>query len=163
WVSGDHVGGGYWGQNELSAATFGGHLQSGKGPYLRTGDLGFVHEGHLYIAGRLKDLIIVRGRNLYPQDIERTVESSYPSLRQGCSVAFAIDVDSEERLVVVAEVGPDGVLPFDADKVIGAIRAAISEREALNVHAVVLIAPRSLPKTSSGKVQRRATRAAFLA
>ncbi len=164
WVSGPHVAQGYWGNVERSAEVFGARLTAHGGAYLRTGDLGFRHDGFLYVAARLKDLIIVRGRNHYPQDIEQTLESSHPSLRLGCSVAFSVEAKGEERLVVVAEVDHrrNSETPFDADPVIGALRAAIAEEHGLNAYAVVLIAPRSLSKTSSGKVQRRATREAFL-
>ena len=96
---------GYWNRPEETASTFQARLaDSGDGPFLRTGDLGFVHDGELFVTGRLKDLLIIRGRNHYPQDIELTVQQSHPSLRPGCGAAFAVEVDNAERLVIVQEV-----------------------------------------------------------
>lgn len=162
WVQGPSVGQGYWNRLEATTTTFGAHLaDTGAGPFLRTGDLGFLREGELFITGRLKDLIIIRGRNLYPQDIELTVERSHPSLRAGSGAAFAIALSDTEGLVVVQE------LEFrqrpDIASVTQAIRAAIAEAHEIPVYAVVLIKPGTIPKTSSGKIQRRACRAAFLA
>ncbi len=162
WVSGTSVAQGYWNRQEETEQTFHAYLaDTGEGPFLRTGDLGFLHNGELFITGRAKDLIIIHGRNLYPQDIELTAERSHPSLRSGSGAAFAVEVDNEERLVVVQE------LEFRAkpnlEEVIQAIRQAVTEEHEVQVHAVVLIKPGSIPKTSSGKIQRRATRAQFLA
>jgi acyl-CoA synthetase (AMP-forming)/AMP-acid ligase II len=163
WISGPNVTKGYWGREEASAATFRAHLaDSGEGPFLRTGDLGFYHCGSLFISGRIKDLIIIRGRNHFPQDIELTVESSHPILRPGCGAAFSVDVDGDERLVIVQEVKrnfKDANLP----DVVDVIRRAISENHELAAHAVVLIKPGRIPKTSSGKIQRHACRQGYLA
>ncbi|MCY1033947.1 non-ribosomal peptide synthase/polyketide synthase [Corallococcus sp. BB11-1] len=162
WVKGPSVAQGYWRQPEESARVFGARIATGEGPFLRTGDLGFLDAGELYVTGRAKDLIILRGRNLYPQDLEAVVEESHPALRPGCGVAFGVQVDGEERLVVVQEVDPrkwDG----EPAGLLGAIRQRLAEAHEVMPHAVVLIEPGSLPKTSSGKVQRRATRTAFLA
>jgi acyl carrier protein len=161
WVSGPSVAGGYWENPEESARTFSARLQdTGEGPFLRTGDLGFLREGELFVTGRLKDLIIHRGRNLYPQDIELTAERSHPALRPGCSAAFSIEEDGEEQVVLVQELGaaddPRG------GEALEAIRQAVATAHAVQLRSVVLIAPRSLPKTSSGKVQRRACKSAFL-
>jgi len=162
WVSGASVGYGYWHQREETEKTFRAYLSdTGQGPFLRTGDLGFLQNGELFITGRLKDLIIIRGRNLYPQDIERTVERSHPSLRTGSGAAFTVEVDNEERLVVVQE------LEFRAkpniEEVTAAIRQAVTEDHEVQVYGVVLIKPGSIPKTSSSKIQRRACKAKFLA
>ncbi|NOK36744.1 amino acid adenylation domain-containing protein, partial [Corallococcus exercitus] len=162
WVKGPSVARGYWRREEESARVFQARTEQGDGPFLRTGDLGFLDAGELYVTGRAKDLIILRGRNLYPQDLEVVVEESHPALRPGCGVAFGVEVDGEEHLVVVQEVDPrkwDG----DAAPVLGAIRGALASRHEVRPYAVVLIEPGSLPKTSSGKVQRRTTREAFLA
>ncbi|PLZ94164.1 non-ribosomal peptide synthetase [Fischerella muscicola CCMEE 5323] len=162
WVSGLSVGQGYWHRQEETEQTFRAYLKdTGEGPFLRTGDLGFLDNGELFITGRAKDLIIIRGRNLYPQDIELTAEHSHPSLRSSSTAAFSVEVDDEEQLVVVQE------LEFrakpDIDEVTTAIRQAVTEEHEVQVHAVVLIKPGTIPKTSSGKIQRRATKAAFLA
>ncbi|MEH1934496.1 MAG: condensation domain-containing protein [Nostoc sp.] len=162
WVSGPSVGQGYWNRPLETEQTFHAYLKdAGERPFLRTGDLGFLHNGELFITGRAKDLIIIRGRNLYPQDIELTVECSHLSLRSGSSAAFSVEVEKEERLVVVQE------LEFRAkpnlEEVIAAIRQAVAEEHEVQVYAVVLIKPGTIPKTSSGKIQRRATRAEFLA
>ncbi len=161
WVSGPSVARGYWNRPEETAQMFQAQLaDDGSGPYLRTGDLGFLHEGELFIAGRIKDLIIIAGRNVYPQDIENTVEQSHPSLRPGCGAAFSVSDDAQERLVVVHEVERHGT---DLDGVSRAIRRAVAELHDVQVHSVVLLKTGQIPKTSSGKIQRHACRAAFLA
>ncbi|WP_437715402.1 amino acid adenylation domain-containing protein [Sorangium sp. So ce448] len=160
WMSGPSVAMGYWGREEETARTFGARLASGEGPYLRTGDLGLLRDGELYIAGRLKDIIILRGRNYYPQDIEKTAEESHPAVRPGCSAAFSIVVDGEERVVVVAEVNPRSGAP--SGDVAHGVAQAIAEEHQISVHEVVLVEPGSIPKTSSGKIQRYASRAGFL-
>ncbi|BAY15305.1 AMP-dependent synthetase and ligase [Anabaenopsis circularis NIES-21] len=162
WVSGPSIGHGYWNCPEETEQTFHAYLQDTKeGPFLRTGDLGFLHNGELFITGRAKDLIIIRGRNLYPQDIELTAERSHPSLRSGSNAAFAIEVDNEERLVVVQE------LEFRAkpnlEEVTRAIRQAVVQEHEIQVYAVVLIKAGTIPKTSSGKIQRRSCQAELLA
>jgi amino acid adenylation domain-containing protein len=163
WVGGPSVGRGYWKSPELTAAVFQAYLaDTQEGPYLRTGDLGFVKDGVLFVTGRVKDIIIIRGRNHYPQDIELTVERSHPSLRAGCGAAFSVDVSGEEMLVVVQEIERNA-RQQDAYGAVGVIRQAIAEDHELHAHAVVLIKAGTLPKTSSGKVQRRACREAFLA
>ncbi|MFN6484872.1 MULTISPECIES: condensation domain-containing protein [unclassified Nostoc] len=166
WVSGPSVGKGYWNRQTETEQTFHAFLQDieiseASGPFLRTGDLGFLDSGEVFITGRAKDLIIIRGRNLYPQDIELTAERSHPALRLGSSAAFAVEVENEEKLVVVQE------LEFRAkpnlEEVTAAIRQAVSQEFEMQVYAVVLIKPGTIPKTSSGKIQRRATKAEFLA
>jgi acyl-CoA synthetase (AMP-forming)/AMP-acid ligase II len=105
WIEGPSVAQGYWNKTEESRHAFGAYLaDTGEGPFLRTGDLGFLDNDELYVTGRLKDLIIVNGHNHYPQDIERTVEQSHPAIRPTCSAAFSVEIDGEERLIVVAEV-----------------------------------------------------------
>jgi amino acid adenylation domain-containing protein len=161
WVSGASVGQGYWNRKEETDRTFYAYLtDTSKEPFLRTGDLGFLENGELYITGRVKDLIVIRGRNLYPQDIELTAESSHSSLRLGSNAAFSVEIDNEEKLAIAQE------LEFRAkpntEEVIAAIRQAVFDEHEVQVYAVVLIKPGSIPKTSSGKIQRRATRAKFL-
>ncbi|AKQ66397.1 Non-ribosomal peptide synthetase [Myxococcus hansupus] len=163
WVSGPSVALGYWERPEESEAAFGARLaDSEEGPrFLRTGDLGLMRDGELFVVGRRKDLIILRGRNLHPQDLELTVERSHAALRPGCGAAFSIDVGGEERLAVVYEV--DARKPWTAEDVVGAVRRGLSEAHEVQLHTLVLIEPGALPKTSSGKIQRRACRAELLA
>ncbi len=163
WVSGPSVGQGYWNRPEESTQAFQGYLaESGEGPFLRTGDLGFLRGGELFVTGRLKDLIIIRGRNHYPQDIELTMERSHPALRPGGGAAFSIDVDGGEQLIAVHEVERRRQ-PLEVEEVVTALRHAVTERHDVAIHAVVLIRPSSLPRTSSGKVRRYACRERFLA
>jgi 8-amino-7-oxononanoate synthase len=160
WVSGPSVAKGYWKKPKETEETFRAFLkESGEGPFLRTGDLGFLKDGELFVTGRLKDLIIIRGQNHYPHDIERTVEQSDFRLRPGCGAAFSLDGEGEERLVIVQEV--DTREPRNTEEIIDRIRRAVYEVHDLKADAVVLIEPRSIPKTSSGKIQRNACRIAF--
>ncbi|WPB73717.1 non-ribosomal peptide synthase/polyketide synthase [Archangium violaceum] len=162
WVSGPSIAQGYWQRPEETEQTFQARLaDGGPGTFLRTGDLGTLVEGELFVTGRRKDLIILRGRNHYPQDIELTVEQSHPALRPGCGAAFSIEVEGEERLAVVQEADPRKLV--DSDRLIAEIRQRIAEQHEVQLHTLVLIEPGGLPKTSSGKVQRRASRATFLA
>ncbi|AGP41609.1 non-ribosomal peptide synthetase [Sorangium cellulosum] len=162
WVAGASVAQGYWERPEDTAATFEARLATGGGPFLRTGDLGFLSRGELYVTGRLKDLIIVRGRNVYPQDLELTAEQSHPGLRAGGGAAFSVDVDGEERVVLVQELGRGAAASADPAEIGAAIQRAVADRHEVAIHAVALIKPGSLPRTTSGKVQRRACRARFL-
>jgi acyl-CoA synthetase (AMP-forming)/AMP-acid ligase II len=179
WLSGPTVARGYWNRPEEAECTFAAYLaDSGAGPFLRTGDLGFLKDGELFVTGRLKDLIIIDGRNLYPHDIELTVQQSHPALRPGCCAAFSVDGD-EERLVVAAEVErcyqpkrhqpdgeprshPNGRQLLDSTAIVRDIRRAVAEEHDVRVHAVVLMRAGSIPKTPSGKLQRRACQANFL-
>jgi acyl transferase domain-containing protein/acyl-CoA synthetase (AMP-forming)/AMP-acid ligase II/acyl carrier protein/alpha-ketoglutarate-dependent taurine dioxygenase len=162
WVSGPTVAQGYWNRPEETEATLRARLaDTGEGPFLRTGDLGFVQDGELYVTGRIKDLIILRGANHYPQDIELTVERSHPRLRPGCGAAFAVEEDGEERLAVVQEVSREAQ-PGEADAIFAAIRQAVAREHGLEIQTIVLLPPSSIAKTSSGKIQRRACRAALL-
>ncbi|NET54870.1 MAG: AMP-binding protein [Symploca sp. SIO2E6] len=171
WVSGASVTSGYWERPELTEDTFGAYLaDTGVGPFLRTGDLGFLLDGELYVTGRLKDVIIIRGRNHYPHDIELTVEQSHPALNANSSAAFTVVVDGEEQLVVVAEVErryhnrrqvkEQG--NREVDLIAAQIRQAVLEDHQLSVCAISLLRTGSIPKTSSGKIQRQACRNSFL-
>ncbi|HEY0404306.1 MAG TPA: amino acid adenylation domain-containing protein, partial [Pyrinomonadaceae bacterium] len=163
WVSGQSVAQGYWNRPEETELTFQAYLpETGDGPFLRTGDLGFMRDGELFVTGRLKDLIVIRGRNHYPQDIELTVEQCHAALRPGCGAAFSIDVAGEERLVVVQEVDQRRAAELDLHALIENISQAIAEEHDLQAYALVLIEAGTIPKTSSGKIQRHAARAAFL-
>ncbi|HWU86520.1 MAG TPA: amino acid adenylation domain-containing protein, partial [Kofleriaceae bacterium] len=161
WISGPHVAIGYWADREKTEATFGAQLADEPGArFLRSGDLAFLEDDEVYICGRLKDLIILRGRNYYPQDLEHTAEHAHGSLRRGCSAAFPVDVDGEEHLVVAVEVEPGS--QSAADEIFAAIRRDIAASFEVHVHAIALLAAGSIPKTSSGKIQRRACRDMFL-
>ena len=162
WVSGPSVARGYWGLEEETQNHFQAYIApTGEGPFLRTGDLGFLHEGELFVTGRLKDLIIIHGSNHYPQDIELTVESSHPALQPAAGAAFSVTDEGKEKLVIVQEVTRQHRTP-NVDEVVSAIRMAVSEKHDLQVFAIVLVKPMSIPKTSSGKIQRRACKQAFL-
>ncbi|MES1244774.1 MAG: non-ribosomal peptide synthase/polyketide synthase [Acidobacteriota bacterium] len=161
WISGPSVARGYWNRAPETERAFQARLAgSGEGPFLRTGDLGFLADGELFVTGRIKDLVILRGRNLYPQDIELTAERAHPALRPGCGAAFSVEVEGEERLVVVHEVErrPEA----DPEAVADALRAAVTDEHEVPVHEVVLLRSGTLPKTSSGKVQRHACRRGYL-
>ena len=177
WVSGPSVAQGYWNRPDETQATFGATLAQGEpisapqgvskwrpnpGPYLRTGDLGFFDDGELFVTGRLKDLIIVRGRNHYPQDIERSVEEASGLIRAGSVAAFAVDVDDRERVVVVAEVERGRRDAAELGDAFEAIRRRLATGHELAVEGIVLVRPNSIPKTSSGKIQRHAARRQFL-
>ena len=162
WLLGPSVAHGYWNRVEENELCFNArHVNTGDGPYLRTGDLGFIDEGELFIVGRLKDLIIIRGLNHHPQDIEQTVERCSPALRPGCGASFSVNVMGEERLVVVHEINPRHK-EFDLPSIIESIRQAVAVEHELQVYAVALITAGSIPKTSSGKIRRRACREAFI-
>ncbi|MDJ0718180.1 MAG: fatty acyl-AMP ligase [Prochloraceae cyanobacterium] len=167
WVSGESIASGYWNRPEATRETFQAYLKdTSSGPFLRTGDLGFLQDGELFVTGRIKDTIVIDGRNHYPQDIEQTVEQSHPSIRPNYSAAFSIDIASEERLVVVAEVERSYSRtrqPLDLKKALASIRRAVSQHHDLQVHSVLLLKFGSILKTSSGKIKRHACRAAFLA
>lgn len=181
WVSGPSVTQGYWNRPEDTERACRAYLKdTGEGPFLRTGDLGFLKDGELFVTGRLKDLIIISGRKLYPHDIELTVEQSHPALRPACCAAFSIDGTGEEQLIVAAEVEPrylravrdapqgqahahpNGRLPLDIESVVRAIRKAVAEEHDARVHSVVLLRAGRIPKTTSGKVQRHACQTGFL-
>lgn len=161
WLSSASVAQGYWRRPELSTEVFGARLADGQGPWLRTGDLGAACDGRLYVTGRIKDLIILRGRNLYPTDIESAVQDSSPVLRRGFGVAFGVEASGEERLVVLQE------LEFRQKPDPEATRQAIVQAVAVAFeavpHDVRLLKPGSLPVTSSGKLRRREARARYLA
>ncbi len=164
WVSGPSVAQGYWNQPEQTTQTFHAYVADmAEEPFLRTGDLGFLQDGELFVTGRLKDVIIIRGRNHYPQDIELTVEESHPALRSGCGAAFSVEVEGEEQLVVAQEVERTYLRNLDVEEVVGSIRKAVSQQHELQVYAVLLLKTGSIPKTSSGKIQRHACRTGFLA
>ena len=164
WVSGASVAKGYWRNALATRETFRATLTGREGRFLRTGDLGFLRDGELFVTGRLKDLIVIDGRNHYPQDLELSAEMCHPALRPGCTAAFSVPADAEgegEQIVLVAEVAEDAA--GDSEKITDLIRSALGEAHGLSVREVVLVHAGTIPKTSSGKIQRRATRTAHLA
>ncbi|WP_238845875.1 AMP-binding protein [Nostoc edaphicum] len=162
WVRGASVAQGYWGRLEETAATFRATLASVAGSFLRTGDLGFLRGEELFVTGRIKDVIIIRGQNYYPQDIEASVGQSHEMLNPHWGAAFSVEISGEERLVVVQEVERSAWRSLDTAAMITAIRGAISREHELQVYAICLLKPSSIPKTSSGKVQRHACQAGFI-
>ncbi|HEY6923203.1 MAG TPA: condensation domain-containing protein, partial [Steroidobacteraceae bacterium] len=163
WVCGPSVAAGYWGRPEQTQETFGARLRpGGEGPYLRTGDLGFLRGGELYVTGRLKDVIILRGLNHYPQDIELTAETSHSGLRRACCAAFTVERDGQEHLVIVQEVERTWIRRLRDSGIIDSLRRAVSLEHGIQPYAVVLLAPGRILKTSSGKIRRQACREAYL-
>jgi acyl-CoA synthetase (AMP-forming)/AMP-acid ligase II len=172
WVSGPGVAQGYWNKPDDTEHKYRASLGQETGArYLRTGDLGFMHAGELFVTGRLKDLIIVAGRNHYPNDIERTVEASSSAVRSNCTAAFSIDVLNQERLVVVAELHRSSLRMCKGEEADGAwggqelrtIQEAVTGHHDLGIFSLVFIRPGTIPKTSSGKIQRSLCRERYLA
>lgn len=159
WVRGGNIAEGYWNNPDETQKTFRAYIKgSGEGPFMRTGDLGFMYDGHLYVTGRHKDLIIIRGRNYYPQDIEHLVQTVHPSMRPGSGAAFSIKVSGVEHLVVVQEVKEELRGEKTWEEIIQEIRFAIAREFGIRAYCVVLIRPATLSKTSSGKIMRSETR-----
>lgn len=162
WVAGPIVGRGYWERPDATAETFGNRiLGEDDAQWLDTGDLGFVANGELFISGRAKDVLIIRGRNLYPQDLEQEVERAHPAVRPGCVAAFALEVDGEERIGLVAEIEPNRLAGAPVESLLRLLRLAVAESFDVQLHELALIPPRGIFKTSSGKIQRRRTRMAL--
>lgn len=151
WVKGESVAQGYWKNSQETEATFSGYTTEGQGPFLRTGDLGFLYEGELFVTGRIKNLLIIDGKNHYPQDIERTVEQAHKEVQPaGCAV-FPLENAGIERVIVVAEV--QRKLTADPEEVREQIRNAVAEQHALKTFDIKLTLPGSIPKTTSGKIK----------
>ena len=162
WVAGPHVAQGYWKRPAETLETFKACLSdTGAGPFLRTGDLGFLLDGELYVTGRLKELIILHGKNHYPQDIEAIVATSHSLLQRDCGAAFSVEVTGREELVVLQEVKRQ-TPPEKSFEIQCAIRQALAEDRAIKPYSVVLLKPNTIPKTSSGKIKRSACRTDFL-
>lgn len=149
WFRGPSVAKGYWQKSELTTQIFNAYTLNGEGPYLRTGDKGFLHQNELYVVGRIKDLIIINGKNYYPQDIEITVEKMSKAIRSGCVAAFSVERNAKEELIVVAEVNQ-----FFNTELIEKIKEEIRNAHELLVYEFIPISARTIPKTSSGKIQR---------
>lgn len=154
WLHGESVTSGYWNKPEESEQTFSATIAGEDGtPYLRTGDLGFLVDGHLFVCGRLKEVMIINGRNLFPQDIEWSIESTHPRLRRGGCAALSAEINGEERLIVVQElddeIADDGVAALEAS-----IRSAVSRDHAVALHRVIFVDKGKVLKTTSGKIRR---------
>jgi acyl-CoA synthetase (AMP-forming)/AMP-acid ligase II len=161
WIAGPSVAAGYWDRPKETEETFQATLASGEGRFLRSGDLGFLRDGQLYITGRIKDLIIIRGQNYYPHDLEFTAQRCHPSLQPASGAAFSVDRDGAERLILVQEV--DARLPLaDQEEIVTRISVSITETHDLHVDQVILVKPFTLPRTTSGKMQRYLCRTAYL-
>lgn len=164
WVKNPCVGQGYWHQDQATKATFDAYIMgTQEGPYLRTGDLAFIHQQEVFIAGRLKDTIIINGENRYPQDIEWTINHCHPALEPGAGVALGIEVDGAEHLAIVYEIKRTARNDLGVEEVVSAIRSAVVKQQGIDVHTVALLQPTTLPKTSSGKVQRQICKRRLLA
>ncbi|MEL6815971.1 MAG: AMP-binding protein, partial [Cyanobacteria bacterium J06598_3] len=164
WVRDPGVAHGYWQRPDATRETFEAQIaDEGAERYLRTGDLGFMRDGELFITGRIKDLIIIRGTNHYPQDIEWTVQQTSAAMRPDYGACFSIIHEGDEQLVVVQEIERSQQQSLDADELIAEIRQAISEAHELQTYAIALVKSGNVLKTSSGKIQRRKCKASFLA
>ncbi len=172
WFRGESVGAGYYANEAASREAFGAGLVADTGTgigtssdaaarWLRTGDLGAIVDGRLYVTGRVKDLLIIHGRNVYPQDLEDAVQTAVPELRRGAGAAVSAFVDGEEKLVLVQEIGRTQRKQMDVADVLGRIVRAVSDEFGLTPHQVVLVEPASIEKTSSGKIARALCRAAW--
>lgn len=162
WLSGAHVAQGYWCRE--SEETFAAKVENFPGEkFLRTGDLGYFKNNHLFLTGRLKDVIIIRGQNYYPQDIELTVEQTDLALRPSSGAAFSVYLKGEDRLIVVQEIERTYLNSFDPQNTLGKIRQAVLQEHNLQVYAAVFLKPGHIPKTSSGKIKRYRCREQFLA
>ncbi|MFL6199419.1 MAG: amino acid adenylation domain-containing protein [Thermoanaerobaculia bacterium] len=163
WVAGPQVAAGYWSRPRETARTFRARPAGEEhGAWLRTGDLGFLSGSELFVTGRIKDLIVLRGRNLHPQDVERTAEASHPAFAPGGAAAFSLEAGGRERLAVALEVGRRFRME-EAGEAVAALRQAVAEEHEAEVYGVALLRPGTLPRTSSGKVRRGACRDGFAA
>ena len=163
WVSSPSVAQGYWNRPDVTEQIFQAYLaETGEGPFLRTGDLGFLTNGELFVTGRLKDVIIILGSNHYPEDIEMTVKQSHPTLFVGGNAAFSVEIEGQERVIVVQEVNRIDQEKMNKKEIVDKIRQAVSARHEIQLYDVVLIPQGSIPKTSSGKIMRQACKVSFL-
>lgn len=161
WVAGPSVAPGYWNRADETAKVFKAKLEEHEERnFLRTGDLGFIHLGNIFVTGRLKELIIIRGRNHYPQDIERTAREGCPEISLGTSAAFSVSIGTEERVVLVQELQRHQKAGLQ--QVFRSIREAVAEEHEIQLLEIVLVKAGSIPRTSSGKIQRRLCRKEYL-
>jgi len=162
WANGSSVTQGYWNRPEETEKIFNASLEGTDiGPWLRTGDLGFIHEGQLYVSGRLKDLIIIRGSNFFPNDIEHSVENCHEALRKNASAAFSTDIDDKEKLIIIQELERAHMRDFNKEEIFESIRNAVFADHGIQPDIILLTKMGSIKKTSSGKTQRLAMRAVW--
>lgn len=166
WVSSESVAKGYWNHSAATKETFQAKIENSSevsdDSFLRTGDLGFIKEGQLFVTGRFKDLIILRGKNYYPQDIELAIENSHSKVRSNCSVVFSVEIEGNEKLVAVSEIDPPYTEESFREEIIAAIRNAVAQNCELSLYGIALLKRGAIPRTSSGKVQRHICRHKFL-
>lgn len=163
WASGPSIAKGYWNKIELTKATFENQLANNPGVfYLRTGDLGFINQGDLYITGRIKDLLIIRGKNYYPQDVEQAITQNHHAFETQSTATFTVEIQKREELIVVQEVKREAINTVEPDLLFSEILARLLEQFGLVPYSIILVKPYTLPKTSSGKIQRWLARKAFL-
>ena len=163
WLRSASVASGYYNRPDVTVETFHAHTADGAGPYLRTGDLGLLHDGELYVTGRCKDLLIVNGRNLYPQDIEEFVQEVHPAVAGSRGVAVAVDVNDTERLVLIQAVKPELLGDTSYEELAAAVKSAVARAFEMSAPIVVFVSRAGIHLTTSGKVQRASMRAAFMA
>ena len=161
WFQSPSVAAGYWNREAETAATFSATTPTRAGTFLRTGDLGFIDDGRLYVTGRLRDVIVVEGRTHYPHEIEATVSASHVALAPRGSATFLLEPEQGGGLIVLQELTRGALRGFDGGEIGQAIRSAVAEHHGLEAQAVVLLKPATLPRTTSGKVRRSICRTAF--
>ena len=160
WISGPNVAQGYWNNSIETKRCFNAYTSTGTGPFLRTGDLGFLRDNQLFVTGRIKDILIVHGCNYYPQDIERTVEACHPALKPHAGAVFSVDDGEQERIVIVHEVTRAGRVDIEA--LLSRIALEVTGEHQIPIDEIILIRAGTIPKTSSGKIQRQACREQYL-
>ncbi|WP_433331278.1 fatty acyl-AMP ligase [Spirillospora sp. CA-294931] len=161
WVRGPNIARGYWGRPEETRRTFDAVTSDGERGFLRTGDLGILHDREIYVTGRTKELIIVRGRNLYPQDLEAATRGAHPALDRGVGAAFSVGVP-EEEVVIVREIRTGRREPAELARIAASVRDRLNRDVGVAVHGVVLVRPGTVARTTSGKIQRTLVRRQFL-
>ena len=164
WLSGPHVAKGYFNKRRITDQIFNAQTtHSNGGSYLRTGDLGFIKNGELYVTGRIKEMIIIRGKNYYPQDIELTAQANSAVLRTGAGAAFGMEQDNEEKVVLVQEINKKFLKDLDSELIYADIRTNLLSGLKLDIHEIVLVRQGTIPMTTSGKISRRTVRECYLA
>jgi acyl carrier protein len=163
WIKGPSVTKGYWNNDAGTEKTYRAFISGTKdGPWMRSGDLGFIHKGQLYVSGRLKELIILRGSNFFPNDLEYSIEHCHEAVRNNASAAFSSEIKNEEKLILLAEIERTHMRELNENEVFEAIRKTLFEEHGVQAHAIVLMRTGSTLKTSSGKTQRFAMKRAWL-